>query len=200
MNPSTTALILIGYQNDYFSPDGKLYGALSCREYVEEVKARTVRLVDTLKGGPVRMVATPIIFTPDYSELKDPVGILAVIRDAGAFRSDSPGGETIPELRNFGDAIEYVPGKRGLNAFAETELDEWLQKHGIVDVVLAGVVSSLCIDSTARSAHERGYRVTILSDTTSGRTEFEQKFYTENVFPMYADVKTSDEFTSGLEG
>ena len=53
---------------------------------------------------------------------------------------------------------------------------------------MLGVVSSVCIDSTARSAFERGYNVTILSDCTAGRTIFEQDYYCENIFPIYANV------------
>lgn len=200
MKPETTAILLIGYQNDYFASDGRLYQALTCHDHVERVRERTVELITQLEKTPVRIIATPIIFTPDYSELSDPVGILAIIREAGAFRADSSGSDTIEDLKRFGDRIEYVPGKRGLNAFAETHLDQRLRECGITDVVLAGVVSSLCIDSTARSAHERGYRVTILGDTTSGRTDFEQQFYTEHVFPMYAEVKGCAEAIAELKG
>lgn len=65
-----------------------------------------------------------------------------------------------------------------------------LKTNRVTSLVLAGVVTSLCIDSTARSAHERGYRVTILSDCTGGRTEVEQEFYCSEIFPFYAEVIT----------
>ena len=81
-----------------------------------------------------------------------------------------------------------MPGKRGLNAFSNTDLDNLFQQHGITNVAIAGVVTSICVDSTGRSAFERGYKVSILSDCTSGRTTFEQDFYCENVFPLYAEV------------
>ena len=59
--------------------------------------------------------------------------------------------------------------------------------------MIAGVVTSICIDSTGRAAHERGYRVSILKDCTAGRTSFEQNFYCENIFPLYASVIESKE-------
>ncbi|MGH9426053.1 MAG: cysteine hydrolase, partial [Terriglobia bacterium] len=96
--------------------------------------------------------------------------------------------ETIPELCRFGERVREVPGKRGLNAFSNTELDNLFRQQGIKNVVLAGVVTSICVDSTGRSAYEREYKVTVLSDCTSGRTTFEQDFYCENVFPLYAEV------------
>ncbi|RME36395.1 MAG: isochorismatase family protein, partial [Deltaproteobacteria bacterium] len=60
------------------------------------------------------------------------------------------------------------------------------------DVVLAGVVTSICIDSAGRAAHERGYRVHILEDATAGRTQTEQDFYCREIFPLYAEVLTAD--------
>ena len=64
-------------------------------------------------------------------------------------------------------------------------------------MVVCGAVTSICIDSTGRAAHERGYRVTILSDCTASRTPYEQEFYCENIFPLYANVLTAAEFLEG---
>jgi nicotinamidase-related amidase len=127
------------------------------------------------------------------------VGILKTIKEVGAFKAGTKGSETIPELQRFGDRIIEIPGKRGLNAFSNTDLDRLLRDRGITDVVLAGTVTSICIDSTGRSAHERGFKVYILSDCTSARTNFEQDFYCEQIFPLYADVINHWELLKRLE-
>lgn len=196
MDPSTTALVLIGYQNDYFANDGVLHSVVE--ESTEDVLNNTLALIKNLEQTDVLMVTTPIIFTPDYSELSEPFGILEVIKDAGAFKAGTMGGQTIPEIHKFGDRILEVPGKRGLNAFADTDLDSILKNRGIVDIVLAGAVTSICIDSTGRAAFERNYRVTQLSDCTSSRTSVEQTFYCDNVFPLYASVTDSKELLCQL--
>ena len=69
----------------------------------------------------------------------------------------------------------------------------------IEHVVLAGAVTSICIDSTGRAAHERNYSVTILTDGTASRTPFEQSFYCENVFPLYANSCTVNDFLTEAE-
>ncbi len=56
-------------------------------------------------------------------------------------------------------------------------------------------MTSICIDSTGRAAHERGYRVSVLKDCTAGRTDFEQDFYCDKVFPLYAQVIDSEELS-----
>lgn len=186
-----TAVILIGYQNDYFASDGLLESALEDSAGLSKMLVHTQQMLDGLKDSPALVISTPIVFTADYQELSEPTGILEVIKDVGAFRYGEKGSETIPEIQKYGDRIVEVPGKRGLNAFSNTELEERLQERGIVDVVLAGVVTSICIDSTGRAAHERGYRVSILSDCTAGRSVFEQEFYCEKIFPLYAHVVES---------
>lgn len=198
MDPQHTALVLIGYQNDYFATDGVLYRVIEEASRVTGTLANTVDLLEHLSPTPVLMVSTPLGFTPDYSELTEPVGILKTVKEMGAFRAGTKGAETIPELRRLGERITEVPGKRGLNAFSNTDLENLFQQRAITNVVLAGVVTSICVDSTGRSAYERGYKVAVLSDCTSGRTTFEQDFYCENVFPLYAEVIDHNQFLTRL--
>ncbi|HEV8712389.1 MAG TPA: cysteine hydrolase [Candidatus Binatia bacterium] len=198
MDPKHIALVLIGYQNDYFAADGILHKVIEESSRVTGTLANTVDLIEHLYPIPILIVSTPIIFTSDYSELVESVGILKTVKEMGAFKAGTKGAETIPELLRFGERIMEVPGKRGLNAFSNTELDSLFRQRGITNVVLAGTATSICIDSTGRSAFERGYKVTILSDCTSGRTTFEQDFYCENVFPLYAEVIDHVQLLKGL--
>jgi nicotinamidase-related amidase len=198
MDPNRTAVLLIGYQNDYFAPHGVLRSAIEDPSLVTGTLRKTVELIERLQATPVLMITTPIMFTADYNELRQAVGILKVIRDKGAFQAGTPGAATIPELTQFGERLIEVPGKRGLNAFSNTRLDELLQAHGVQHVVVCGVVASLCIDSTGRAAQERGYEVTIVSDCISGRTLVEQRFYLSEIYPMYATVLTSQQLLSEL--
>lgn len=198
MDPKHTALVLIGYQNDYFAADGILHQVIEESSRVTGTLANTVDLVERLHSTPLLVVTTPIVFTSDYSELVEPVGILKTIKELGAFKAGTKGVETIPELRRLGERILEVPGKRGLNAFSNTDLDHLFQQREITNVVLAGVVTSVCVDSTGRSAFECGYKVSVLSDCTSGRTTFEQDFYCENVFPLYAEVLDHEQLLQRL--
>ena len=182
-----TAVVLIGYQKDYFADDGRLVGALE-GDWRRTMLENTNRLLDGLQNTAATFISTPIQFTPDYEELVEPTGILETIVEAGAFRRGDPGSETFEDLQRRSDWILEITGKRGLNAFSNTELGATLEARGIEDVVLAGVVTSICIDSTGRAAAELGYRVSVLSDCTAGRTDYEQKFYCESIFPLYAKV------------
>jgi nicotinamidase-related amidase len=192
MHPAATAIILIGYQNDYFADDGILQGVLESPDRTRDVLDRTIAMIEALKDQPITMVATPIIFSPDYSEVTQAGGILAAIKEVKAFQEGQPGSAAVDELAVFGDRILEIPGKRGLNAFAQTSLAAALKSKQIEDVVVAGAVTSICIDSTARAAYERGMNVTVLSDCTAARTSAEQEFFCESIFPTYAKVMTSE--------
>lgn len=196
MKDTQTAIILIGYQNDYFSPHGALHAVIE--QSSTEVLDKTLKLINQVQNTATTIVSTPIYFTPDYSELVNPIGILEIIQNAGAFKKGSKGSEEIAEFSAFGDRLLTVEGKRGLNAFHSTGLQDELEERGITQVVLAGVVTSLCIDSTARSAFELGYDVIILSDCTAGRTQYEQDFYCTEILPLYSQVMTTKEFLTSL--
>jgi len=199
MHLSKTAIIFIGYQNDYFADDGILRGAIEESANTNSVLDNTLNLIAAVKDGPTTLIQTPIHFTDSYEELQNPVGILKVIQDVGAFQKGKPGSAVIKQFEQFEGRIQVVDGKRGLNAFSNTELERTLVQSGIENVVLAGAVTSICIDSTGRAAHERGYNVHVLEDCTAGRSNFEQSFYCENIFPLYANVLNSSDFLAEAE-
>lgn len=191
MDPKTTALILVGYQNDYFAADGILRGVVEEPNRVDAVLKNSLEFIRAMAPTDMTIIATPIVLEPDYRALANSVGILDTIKASGAFKAGTAGADTIPQLLEFGDRVTYVTGKVGFNAFSNTTLDTVLKAKGIKHVLVAGMVTSLCIDSTGRAAYERGYSVKILSDCCSARTRSEQDFFCDNIFPLYGGVLTS---------
>jgi hypothetical protein len=198
MNPNTTALILVGFQNDYFAANGILRGVVEQPNRVDQVLANALTLIRSHLDTGLTIIATPIVLEPEYRALANSVGILDTIKKSGAFKAGTPGADTIPELLALGDRITYVRGKVGFNAFSNTELDRTLRERGITHVWVAGMVTSLCIDSTGRAAYERGYNVSILSDCSSARTAGEQEFFCQTVFPLYAGVLKNEQASAAL--
>mgnify|MGYP003950764959 CR=1 FL=1 len=199
MQLSKSAIIFIGYQNDYFADDGILKGAIEESAKTNDVLENTLALLDGTKDSAATLIQTPIHFTESYEELDEPVGILKIIQDVGAFQKGRPGSDIIEAFKAYGDRVQVVDGKRGLNAFSNTDLERTLIQNGIENVILAGAVTSICIDSTGRAAHDRGYNVFVLGDCTAGRSNFEQTFYCENIFPLYATVLNSKDFITEAE-
>ena len=75
-----------------------------------------------------------------------------------------PGNQIIAELAPI--AGEIVIDKPGKGAFYATDLHDQLQKKSITHLVLMGVTTEVCVQSTMREANDRGYDCLLLADCT----------------------------------
>jgi len=197
--PNQTALVLIGFQKDYFDPQGALYSVVEESHRVSGTLEHTIETINNITESPITIVNTPIVFSETYKEIENPTGILKAIKEIEAFKVGTAGAEVIAEIKKYGDRIKTVPGKKGFNAFSNTDLEKLFTDHQIEQIVIAGCVSSLCINATALYARDKGYDVTILSDCTSSRTPIEQEMFCDEIFPLFADVITHNEFIKAIK-
>src|ERR1700709_2721256 len=164
IDPKTTAVVLIEYQNDFTSEGGALHGSGSECMDVSEMMANTRELVDAARAAGATVMHAPITFAEGYHELsKHPYGILKGVVDGNAFVKGSWGAAIVDELApEPGDIV--IEGKRGLDTFASTNLDFILRSKGITTVVLGGFLTNCCVESTMRTGYEHGYQVITLTD------------------------------------
>ncbi|MFJ6797046.1 isochorismatase family protein [Streptomyces sp. NPDC091268] len=99
-----------------------------------------------------------------------------------------PGSELVDGLRQDGD-IEIV--KRTVGAFHGTGLDAHLRDRGVDTVVLAGLVTTMGVESTARAASDHGYDVECVEDAMSGFAADEHAFAVERTLPRFGTVRTT---------
>lgn len=76
-----------------------------------------------------------------------------------------PGWQIIPELAP--QAGELVIDKSGKSAFHQTDLEVELHKRGVSRLVITGVTSDCCVQSTMRDGFERGFECVLLEDCTA---------------------------------
>ena len=62
---------------------------------------------------------------------------------------------------------DHIIDKNRYSAFQGTDLDDWLRKNGVEDVIISGVMTNLCCETTARDAFGRDYRVFFVADATA---------------------------------
>lgn len=200
MDPKTTALVLIEYQNDFTTPGGTLHDAVKGVMESNNMLANTVETVAKARELGATIIFTPITFTDDYHELSSqPYGILKGVVDSRSFRKGSWGAEIVDALKpQPGDII--IEGKRGLCGFATTNLDFILRSRGIQTVALGGFLTNCCVESTMRTAYEKGYNVITLKDCTATLSEEEQKLAVEKNYPMFSRPVDHNEFLAELAG
>ncbi|WP_349372262.1 isochorismatase family protein [Streptomyces sp. G-G2] len=138
----------------------------------EEVLARCRRLAQAFRanGRPVVLVR---VERPNVTE-------------------QPPGSGFADGLVQPGDAVVV---KRTVGAFHGTGLHERLRELGVDTLVLAGLVTTMGVESTARAASDHGYEVEFVADAMSGFAVEEHDVTVERIFPRFGDVRTTAAYT-----
>ena len=198
MSPKTTAIVLIEYQNDFATEGGIFHNAVKEVMGANRMLPTTVKVVTEAREAGATIVHVPISFSGDYHEITpNPYGILKGVVDNKAFRKGTWGVEIIDELKPQPEDI-VIEGKRGLCGFQSTNLDFILRSRGIQTVALGGFLTNCCVESTMRSAYERGFEVITLTDCTAATSQKEQDAALACDFGMFSHPMTHAEFIEQL--
>jgi len=111
---------------------------------------------------------------------------------------DSPESEIHPELAPL--PSEKVISKHRYSAFYNTDLETILRVLRIEDLVISGVMTNMCVESTSRDAYYRDYRVFIPADGTGSINEEMHLASLLNLAFGFAHVTTTDRIIEGLPG
>ena len=198
IDPSTTAVVLIEYQNDFTSKGGALHPAVQEVMDKTDMLSNTKRVVEKARASGATVMYAPITFAEGYHELSThPYGILKGVVDGNAFVKGSWGAAIVDELApEAGDIV--IEGKRGLDTFASTNLDFILRSKGISTIVLGGFLTNCCVESTMRSGYENGYQVITLSDCVAATSMEEHDNALRFDYPMFSQPMTSSEFIESV--
>jgi nicotinamidase-related amidase len=199
IDPKTTALVLIEYQNDFTSEGGALHGAVSEVMDKTGMMANTLEVVDAARSAGATVMHAPITFAEGYNEISShPYGILKGVVDGKAFVKGSWGAAIVDELAPAdGDIV--IEGKRGLDTFASTNLDFILRSKGITTIVLGGFLTNCCVESTMRSGYENGYKVITLNDCVAGTSTEEHENALKYDFPMFSEPMAASDLIAELQ-
>ncbi|TVQ07351.1 MAG: cysteine hydrolase [Leptolyngbya sp. DLM2.Bin27] len=169
---SGLALLIIDMQRDFIEPGGfgdALGNDVSLlRAIIPQVKALqeafrryNLPIFQTVEGHlPDLSDCPPSKRDRDNGSLKigdrGPMGRILVLGE--------PGNGIIPELAPLpGEVIIPKPGK---GAFYATELETHLQAQGITHLIITGVTTEVCVQTTMREANDRGYECLLVEDAT----------------------------------
>jgi ureidoacrylate peracid hydrolase len=78
-------------------------------------------------------------------------------------------------------------------------LDELLAEGNIKNVVIGGFLTNFCVESTSRTAYDKGYGVTVITDATAANSQEEQNHSEQKIFPLLGQTLSVDQFISQLE-
>ncbi len=166
----TTALMIIDMQRDFLEPGGfgetlgndvsLLASAVGpCRKMLAAAREVGLAVIHTREGHQPDLSDAPrakIERGAPSLRIGDP-GPMGRILIRG-----EPGHDIVPEL--YPAAGEIVIDKPGKGAFYATELDALLRARGIGTLLVCGVTTEVCVNTTVREANDRGYRCIVLAD------------------------------------
>jgi nicotinamidase-related amidase len=167
---AATALVIIDMQRDFLEPGGfgetlgndvsLLARAVApCAEVLAAARAAEILVVHTREGHLPDLSDAPPAKIERGSPSKrigdpGPMGRILIRGEAGH--------DIIAALYPLDD--EIVIDKPGKGAFYATELDDILQDYRIANLLVCGVTTEVCVNTTVREANDRGYRCVVLAD------------------------------------
>lgn len=165
-----TALVIIDMQRDFLEPDG--FGALLGNNVspLQQVIAPLERVLQHWRSLGGLVIHTREGHRPDLSDCppsKRRRGNLSIgIGDEGPMGRvlvrGAAGHEIVPQLAPVpGEPVVDKPGK---GAFYATDLDTILHNHAVYSLIVTGVTTEVCVQTTVREANDRGYECLVLSD------------------------------------
>lgn len=134
------ALLIIDVQNDYF-PHGK------CELYKSEIALNAIK--DLLNH--FREKNLPVFYVQHISN--EHAAFFVPKTDGVSIHKD------IAPLKAEKVIVKHYP-----NSFYETSLQSELTKFSVTDLVICGMMTHMCIDTTVRAAKDYGYKITLISD------------------------------------
>jgi nicotinamidase-related amidase len=179
--PAETALLIIDMQRDFLEPGG--FGEMLGND-VGQLRRTIVpnrRLLAAWRAAGLLAIHTREGHRPDLADLPPAKrvrgGGATTIGDAGPMGRilvrGEPGHDIIAELAPApGEPVIDKPGK---GAFFATDLHAILQNRGITRLVVTGVTTEVCVNTTVREANDRGYDCLVLEDCVGSYfPEFQQ--------------------------
>src|SRR5215203_4890798 len=164
------ALIIIDMQRDFLEPGGFGETLGNDVSLLQEAVAPLRKVLDAARAAKMLVIHTREGHRPDLSDAPrhkverghpsmrigapGPMGRILI--------RGEPGHDIIPELYPL--AGEPVIDKPGKGAFYATDLDALLRNFGIQHLLVCGVTTEVCVNTTVREANDRGYRCVVLAD------------------------------------
>jgi len=209
LDPERAGLIVIDMQRDFVEPGG--FGASLGNDVapLQAIVPTVRRLLDGFRAAGLPVIHTRECHKPDLSDCppakRDRAQPSLRIGDPGPMGrvlvAGEPGADIVPPLAPVrGETVIDKPGK---GAFYATPLDEVLARLGLRQLVVAGVTTEVCVQTTMREANDHGYECLLASDATESYFPAFKAATLEMITAQGAIVgwtATTDEIVGGIGG
>jgi len=197
MKASHTAVVLIEFQNEFCKAGGKLYELVKDEMARLDTISHAITLAEKAREKGCLVIHCPFVYDERWVQEHEVCGIIADAAEKGAFSPGQWGTQLIDELAPV-EGDEVLSGKHALSGFTNTPLREILTSNGIRNVAIAGFLSNVCVEGTARSAYDLGYRVHVIHDAVAAASQANQEYVEREIYPLLGGSVTADQFIEAL--
>jgi len=171
-----TALILIDLQQGIMAMQTEPYSR-------EQVIDKANVLLETFHKNNGLVILVRVANAPDGKDILRPDGDEPMI----ITERSKDWSEISADLKRKEN--DLVISKRQWGAFYGTELDLELRRRGIKTIVIGGIATNFGVESTARDAYERGYKLVFAENAMSSRAAADHEFAIKRIFPRIGKVR-----------
>jgi len=194
---SASALLVVDMQNTFCNPEGHRR-AIGYSHVAEELVGRIRLLVDAARASGVPIIFTRYALNADYSDAGLLIERWPALKAEAALVRDTWGTEIVAGLELGPD--DLVVDKTRHSAFFGTELESTLHDLGVDTLIVCGVTTNVCVESTVRDAFARDFRVIVPADGTAATTAELHETGLRNIAYAFGDVTTVAELGALLGG
>jgi ureidoacrylate peracid hydrolase len=195
LDPRCTALLIVDVQNDFCHPDGFYAGvpefAGSRLAPIDRMREPLRALLEAARGADclrvfIRGIYDPVYVAPPFAEIMSARGALGKACLEGSW-----GADYWDPFRPQRSRREVEVIKHRNSAFHGTDLAVILRANGIRTVLVTGVATSGCVDSTARAAMFEDFFTIVPADTTADYLEERYRVHLAKLASGFATVTDS---------
>jgi nicotinamidase-related amidase len=180
LDAGTAAVVVVDMQNGFCHPDGSLYAPGS-----EEVIGPVGDAVETAREAGAEVVWTRDVHPPEQFE------------DAHYYDEFERWGEHVLEGSWETEIVEeldpreeeLVVVKHTYDAFYRTQLEGWLDAHGVDDLLICGTLANVCVLHTASSAGLRDYRPVLVEDAVGCIEDGHREYALDHADFLFGEVR-----------
>jgi ureidoacrylate peracid hydrolase len=195
-SPAHAALLVVDVQNDFVADGGFFDQVGADVKTVQRSIAPLLNLIDRAREAGVLVVFIQAIYDPEFVSGPMRERNMRAKREMPRCLTGSWGADFYA-VRPRPD--EPVVIKHRYSGMINTELDALLQRHGIRSLLMTGVSTDTCVESTARDAYFMDYYVTLVADCCAGASERDHRVALERFERDYGAVVTAADVIDAWE-
>lgn len=188
-----SVLVLIEYQNEWLDENSKLYKLMKDKKQFLDSINNSKKILEYARKIGMKVIHVPFIVSNDYKEFGNNAkyGLRAVIPNAKTWQGKNKDfhSDFIPKEDEF-----IVSGRIGASAFSSSNLDAILRNNDIKTLFFTGYATNVCVESSFREAHDKGYNAIVIDNATSSFTQEEKEYFLKYIVHHFGATISTKEF------